>query len=225
MSEMWRFLTTASSWWGPAGIFHRLVLHLWVCAVAVTVAAVIAVPLAVALARTRRGAFFVAAVANAGRSVPTLAILGLAAAVTGIGFVPTMLAMTVLAIPPLFATTHTGMTTIDRSVLDAADGIGLTRRQRLTTVELPLAAPIMLTGLRIAVLQVVATATLGALVGFVALGSFLEEGRTQPDYGKLLGGSALVIALALLLDAGLIRWQRRAQRWRRDPRSPADHGA
>lgn len=182
------------------------------------VAAIIAIPAGLWLGHRNRGAALASAVANAGRAIPTLALLGLATVAVGIGFWPTLIAMVALAIPPMFTNTFTGIRGVDPGVRSAAVGLGFEDFELLRQVEIPLAMPLILTGVRIAALQVVATATLGALVGFVALGSFIEEGRLQPDRGKLLGGSVLVIALALLADGVVGAAAHRASRWQR-PRS------
>ena len=211
MREMIDFLTASSSWSGSAGIPERLAAHVYVSMLSMVVAGVIALPAGLWLGHRNRGAALASAVANAGRAIPTVAV--------GIGFWPTLIAMVALAIPPMFTNTFTGIRGVDPSVRSAAVGMGFEDFELLRQVEIPLAMPLILTGVRIAALQVVATATLGALVGFVALGSFIEEGRLQPDKGKLLGGSLLVIVLALAADGLVGALAHRSSRWQRLGRS------
>ncbi len=218
MHDLIDFFSASGSWSGTAGIPQRAVAHLYVSVLSMGVAAIIAIPAGLWLGHRNRGAALASAVANAGRAIPTLALLGLATVAVGIGFWPTLIAMVALAIPPMFTNTFTGVRGVDPGVRSAAVGLGFEDVELLRQVEIPLAMPLILTGVRIAALQVVATATLGALVGFVALGSFIEEGRLQPDRGKLLGGSVLVIALALLADGVVGAAAHRASRWQR-PRS------
>jgi osmoprotectant transport system permease protein len=118
----------------------------------------------------------------------------------GLGFWPTAVALVALAIPPIFTNTHAGITSIDPSVVDAARGMGMRGSQVLWRVEAPNAMPLMLTGLRISAVQVVATATLGAFVGFGGLGAFINEGFRQLDDGKLLTGAVLVAMLAIATE-------------------------
>ena len=219
MLEMIDLLTASSSWSGSAGIPERLAAHVYVSVLSMVVAGVIALPAGLWLGHRNRGAALASAVANAGRAIPTLALLGLATVAVGIGFWPTLIAMVAPAIPPMFTNTFTGTRGVDPSVRSAAVGMGFEDFELLRQVEIPLAMPLILTGVRIAALQVVATATLGALVGFVALGSFIEEGRLQPDKGKLLGGSLLVIVLALAADGLVGALAHRSSRWQRLGRS------
>ena len=213
MGELWDFLTTSSSWGGRSGITHWVWAHGVISLIALAAAAVLAIPLAALLGRRGRARALSAALASAARSLPTLAVLGLAVSAAGIGTKPTLIAMMVLATPPIFASTYTAFDEVDSGVRGVARALGMTTWQSLRQVELPLAVPLMLTGIRIAAVQVIATATLGALVGFSGLGSFIEEGRLAPDTGKLLGGSFLVIVMALGVDAvlGVLVKRARAQ--------------
>jgi osmoprotectant transport system permease protein len=219
-SSLWSFLTTASNWSGANGIADRLVVHVWVSLLAVAAAAVISIPLGVVVGGRDRGQVAATGVANLGRAIPSLAVLAfVVAAGWGIGFVPTFIAMFALAVPPMFVSAATGVAEVDRGVLDAAGGLGMTHSQVVRRVQVPLAVPLIISGVRIAVSQVIATATLGAFVGYNTLGRFITVGRANGDNGMLYGGVVLVVALALIADVGFRVLQRSLTPWsRRRPR-------
>jgi osmoprotectant transport system permease protein len=216
LDELWTFLTSAGNWSGANGIADRLVVHLWVSLVAVVAAATLAIPVGVAVGHRERGQVAATAVANLGRAIPSLAVLAfVVAAGWGIGFVPTFIAMFALALPPMFVSTATGVSGVDRGVLDAARGLGMTSSQVVRRVELPLATPLVLSGVRIAVSQVIATATLGAFVGYNTLGRFITVGRANGDDGMLYGGVVLITALAVIAELGFRALQRSLTPWNR----------
>lgn len=225
MNAVWTFLTSADSWRGANGIGARLVAHVWVCLLALVSAGVLAIPAGLGLGRRRRGQVVASAAANIGRAVPSLAVLAfVVAAGGGIGFAPTFVAMFALAVPPMFVSTATGVAEIDRDVIDAGRGLGMTPVGLLRRVELPLASPLILSGVRIATGQVVATATLGAFVGYNTLGRFITLGRANQDDGMLYGGVILVVALALIADVGLRAVARAATPWEARDGSPVRTG-
>ncbi|HTO01035.1 MAG TPA: ABC transporter permease subunit, partial [Microthrixaceae bacterium] len=127
---------------------------------------------------------------------------------------PTLVALVILAMPPLFANTYTGMVTIDVSLVDAARGQGFTEFEIVRNVELPLSTPLLITGVRVALVQVLATAALGALVAFSGLGSFIVEGFAQFNNGKTLTGAILTSLFAISAEALLLRLQRRLTPWK-----------
>ena len=219
MNQLWAYLTTASHWSGDTGIGHRLTSHLWLSAVSVLTAAVLAIPPAVLIGhRTGRHPIAVSIV-NVGRAVPSFALLALVLPLSiawgfGLGFWPTAFAMVALAVPPIFVNTMTGMAEVPDDVRDAARGTGMRPAQQIWQIEVPLALPLALTGLRIATMQVIATATLGALVAFSGLGSLIEEGRASFDDGKTWTGTFLVIVAALAAQSMFLLLERRATRWR-----------
>jgi osmoprotectant transport system permease protein len=220
------FLTSGEAWWGSRGLIRRTAAHLWISALATLLTVVLAVPTAVLLARRRRGRGGIAiAVANALRAVPTFAVLALAFAVfvrfqSGLTMWPTLVALVVLGIPPTFANTFVGVRDVDPGVLDAARGMGMTAWQRLRTVELPIAAPLALAGIRTSAVQITATATLGAFVGYQNLGSFILEGLTlgRRGYDRLLAGAVTVALLSLLVELVFDRVERHAVPWTRPRR-------
>lgn len=207
-SSIYDWFTSSANWRGRDGIPHRLAEHLSICGVSLLVALIVALPIGIALGHLRRGGIFAQNVANLGRAIPSLAILIIAVPFVGIGARPAELALTVLAIPPLLTNTYVGMIGIDADVRDAARGLGMTGWQTVRRAELPLAAPLILTGLRTAAFQVVATATLAALVASGGLGRFIIDGLAVRDNVEVVCGSLLVVALAVsveVLIAGLQR--------------------
>jgi osmoprotectant transport system permease protein len=197
------WLTTPSHWSGDGGIAHRLVQHLAICAVVLAFAAVIALPVGVLVGHARRGRGVVVVLANAARAVPTLGLLTLLGLVFGIGLDAPVLALVVLAAPSLLAGAYAGVEGVDPATVDAARAVGMNEWQVITRVELPLAAPVILGGIRSATLQVVATATLAAYVADAGLGRFLFAGLRTRDYPQMLSGALLVTALAVVLQVAL----------------------
>ncbi|MFC7403643.1 ABC transporter permease [Georgenia alba] len=211
-----QWLTAAESWSGPDGIPARLLEHLAVTALVVGVAALVAIPAGVAVGHTRRGRTTVAAIAGGARAVPTLGLLTLLGLALGIGLEAPVIALVVLAIPSLLAGAYAGVENVDPATVDGARAAGMTEMQIVRQVELPLAAPVLVGGLRSAVLQVVSTATLAAYISNTGLGRYLYTGLKTQDYPLMLGGSLLVIVLALVLELVLAAVQRAARR-RADP--------
>ncbi|MEY2398432.1 MAG: osmoprotectant transport system permease protein [Actinomycetota bacterium] len=213
------YVTVASHWSGTSGIAHRTEEHLRLSGAVVLAAAVIALPPAFWLGRARRGGFLAQSVVNVGRAVPSLAILALLFPISlrfgfGLGFWPTFAALVILAIPPMFTNAYTGIRSVDPSVVDASQGMGMRPFEVLTRVEIPSGLTLIMTGVRIATLQVIATATLGAYVGFNGLGSFINEGFRQRDDAKLLTGAVAVALCALVVDLVFGVVARRVTPWR-----------
>lgn len=206
------WLADLTRWTGPSGITHRLGQHLAITLIAVAVAAIIAIPAGVAVGHTGRGRGVVVAAAGAVRAVPTLGLLTLLALALGIGTTAPVVALVVLAVPSMLAGAYAGVESVDRKVIDAARATGMSERQVISQVELPLGAPVIIGGIRAATLQVVATATLAAYVSDTGLGRFLFTGLKSRDYPQMLAGALLVTALALTADAVLAAVQRRARR-------------
>jgi osmoprotectant transport system permease protein len=185
---------------GPAGIPVRVVEHLVFTVVAVLMASLIAIPIGFLIGHTGRGRSLAVATSGGLRAIPTLGLLTLVALWVGIGLGAPYVALTVLAIPPILAGAYAGFEAIDRSIIDAARSVGMAESQIVRTVEIPLGLPLLIAGIRSATLQVVATATLAAYVADFGLGRFLFAGLKTRDYAEMLGGSLLVILLALALE-------------------------
>jgi osmoprotectant transport system permease protein len=216
LNAVWMWFTDPAHWTGPTGIPVRVVQHIAISAVSLGIAAAIALPAGLWIGHTRRGVRLAISLANFGRAIPSLALIGLAVPLTtlidpqtGFKVYPTLVAMVVLAIPPILVNTYAGIDDVDRELVESARGMGLRESQILRGVEVPIALPVIVAGLRSATVQVVATATLGAVYGLGALGSFVVEGVAQRDVGKLFGGVILVAVLALAAEASLGLAQRR----------------
>ena len=202
------WFTTDSHWSGEAGALHRLVEHLGMAGGSVLVAAVIALPLGVWLGHIGRGGALAINVSNIGRAIPSFAILVIAAQVVGIGWKPAFAALVALAIPPMVTNSYVGMRGVDVDVRESARGMGMTETQSLFRVELPVALPLVMTGVRTSAVQVVATATLAALVAWGGLGRFIVDGISQRDFVQVFAGASLVAALSILTELGLAGLQR-----------------
>lgn len=208
-SEVARWLADPAHWTGTGGLLQRIIEHLRYTAVAVLGAAAVAVPLGLAVGHTGRGGTVVVGLANAMRALPTLGVITLLSLQLGVlreG--PVLLGLAILAVPPILAGSYAGVQSVDRAVVDAAAGVGMTSWQRLVRVEVPIALPLMLGGLRGAVLQVVATGTVAAYVGLGGLGRPLLDGLAAYDYLPVAGAAVVVAVLAVLLDLGLAAMQR-----------------
>jgi len=195
-------------WTGAGGVPIRLLEHLYYSALAVVVGLVVAVPVGALVGHSRRGGFAVVGLANGLRALPELGLLTLLVLLMGIDLLPVILALTVLAVPPLLAGTYAGVRNVDRSVVDAARGMGMREWQLLWKVELPNTLPLIFGGLRAAALQVIATAAVAAFVSFGGLGRFLIDGLRTRDYPQMAAGALLVALLALLVEAALALLQR-----------------
>jgi osmoprotectant transport system permease protein len=211
IAEAIAWLTEAEQWSGPAGIPARLLEHLALSGVSLAIAIAIALPIGIWIGHTRRLTSFAVNLANLGRALPTLAVIGLVLPITAaidpqLGFrvYPIVTAMVVLAIPPILVNAQAGIAGVDRDLVEAARAMGMREGQVVRRLELPLALPTILTGFRSAAVQVVATTTLGAIFGAGGLGRYLVEGIAQRDTGMTFGGAFLVTALALVVEAGFV---------------------
>jgi osmoprotectant transport system permease protein len=190
------------------GIGGELAAHLFLTLVSLLVAAAIAVPIGLAIGHTGRGRGAAILIGNVVRAFPTLGLLSILLLVFGLGLPPTVLVFVLLAIPPLLAGAYAGVESVDRQTIDAARSVGMTEWQVLGRVEIPLAAPLLLGGLRSAALQIIATVTLVSNFGSDSLGQFIISGAATRDYVQMVGGSILVTVLALIVDAVLALAQR-----------------
>lgn len=195
---------------GPDGIWARMGEHVAYAALGVVLACLVALPLGWWVGHTGRGRGLTVALSGAARALPTLGLVTLLGLALGIGLVGPMVAFVVLAIPSVLAGAYSGVESADRLAVDGARASGMTEIQVLTRVELPLAAPLVIGGIRSAFLQVIATATLAAYVGSGGLGRYLFLGLKTQDYPQMLAGSILVIALAALGDLAFAGLQRLA---------------
>lgn len=211
------WLADPANWAGPNGIPVRFAEHIGISLAALLIALAIALPAGLYVGHTRRGAGVAVGIANFGRAVPSLALIGLVLPLTqaldpvnGFSLYPTVIAMVVLAIPPVLVNTDVGIRGVDAEVVQAARGMGLAEGQVLRRVEVPLALPVILGGIRSATVQVIATTTLGAIFALGGLGRFIVDGIAQNDDGMLFGGVVLVGALAIGAEGLLALVQRGA---------------
>lgn len=222
------WFTDPANWTGIDGIPNRMWEHLQMSLLAMVIAAAIAIPSAVILAHFRKGGTLVVAAVNIGRSIPSFAVVAVALPITirmglGLGFWPTMLALLFLAIPPLFSNAHAGVSGVAPSLVDAGRGMGMRDGQLMRQVELPLAMPVLIAGARIAAVQVVATATLGALVAWGGLGRYIIDGFATRDTPEVVAGGILVALLALATELAFSLAERVSRRRAHlvDDRAPA----
>ena len=190
-------------WQGTPGVPNRLLEHVLMSAAATLTAAAIALPIGIALGHFGRGGNIGMNISNVGRAIPSFAVLVLAFQVVGIGARPAFVALTLLAIPPMVTNSYVGVREVDADVKDAARGMGMRERKILFAVELPLALPLIMAGIRTSAVQVVATATLAALVAWGGLGRYIIDGFAQQDYVQLFAGALLVAALAVVTELAL----------------------
>jgi osmoprotectant transport system permease protein len=221
VEQLVAFFTDPANWSGDTGIPTRLIEHLAIALLAVLVAAAIALPLGFYIGHTGRLQLLGINIANIGRAIPSYAMmvmllpvmLGLAPVLgydprLGLRFFPIFLAMVLLAIPPILVAAYAGLQDVDRDLTESSRGMGLTERQILTGVELPLALPVLVGGFRVALLQVIATATIGAFLAGGGLGRYIIDGIARRDDGMLYGGVMLVAVLAIGTDV-LLSWLQR----------------
>jgi osmoprotectant transport system permease protein len=214
-SELVDWFADPNHWEGSFGIPVRLLEHIIMSVVSVGVAALIALPVAMYIGHTRRLEFLVVSVANVGRAIPSFGLLFLSVLAFGTGLdsppalrPPVLIALTLLAIPPILTNTYVGIQNVDADTLESARGMGMTEGQVLARLELPLAAPLIMAGLRTAAVQVVATATLAAVVGGGGLGRFILDGFATGDDPQIVAGALLVGLLAVVTESGLSLLQR-----------------
>ncbi len=192
-------------WQGPGGIPSRLLEHVELSVLAIVCAMAVAIPAGVVLGHLRKGGLLAVSVVNVGRAIPSFAIVAIALPISlrlglGFGFWPTWLAVFLLALPPIFTNAYTAIRQVDAGVVDAARGMGLKGREVLLGVELPLGAAVILGATRVAAVQVVATAPLGAVIGWGGLGRFIIDGLAQFDIPQVFAGASLVAMLALITE-------------------------
>lgn len=202
MSGVWAWLTDPAHWAGPNGIPTRLAEHLVISAWALLLACALALPLAAWVGHTGRAGGVVSSVGNVGRAVPTYAVIVTFALwdPVGVGALAVVLGLAVFAVPPLLVNSYVAMRQVEADVKDAARGMGMTGGQLLRRVEVPLAFPLTFAGIRTTTVQVVATATFGALVGAGTLGQYVVEGFNNQDYAELYSGVVLVAVLCVGLE-------------------------
>jgi osmoprotectant transport system permease protein len=214
LADVFEFFMTPESWLGGDGLLARTVDHLGLSLLATLVAVVLALPAAIWLGHRRQGAFLAVALVNVGRAVPSFGIVALAFPLSlrlglGLGPWPTFVALVALALPPVFTNSYTGVREVDSATVEAGRGMGMSEFQLLFGTELPLAMPVIWTAIRVTTVQVIATATLGAVIGWGGLGRYLIDGFAQGNDVWVLAGGIMVAGLAILVDLAFSL----AERW------------
>ncbi|MCX7522287.1 ABC transporter permease [Microbacterium sp. STN6] len=185
---------------GPDGIPARLGEHMLYTLLTLVIAAAVAVPIGFLIGHTGRGRGLAVQISGGLRSLPTLGLVILLALLLGIGLIGPLIALVVIAIPPLLAGAYAGVESVDRATVDAARAVGMTEWQILWKVEVPIGLPLIVGGLRSAALQAIATWTVAAYIPLGGLGRYLYDALPLRDYPQMLAGAILVIALALVVD-------------------------
>lgn len=197
LNYMNAFFSDSAHWHGYDGIPQRVLEHIGYSLMALGIAAGIGLPVGLVTGHTGRGGNALAFIATAARALPSFGLLVLMFVLLGLGLLPVMIPLVVLAVPPILVTTYEAVRTVDPSPVDAARGMGMTPANILFQVELPVALPLILSGLRSAAIQVVSTATIAAYVSLGGLGRYIVDGLYQRNYEKVVGGATLVAMLAL----------------------------
>lgn len=194
------YLLDGANWGGGGGTLQLLLQHLAYTVAAVLIGAVIAIPLGILIGHTGRGGFLVIGLSNGARAIPSIGLLVLVVLLLGTGFSKTVVVLAVLALPAILTATAAGVAGADRDAVYAARALGMTGGQIVNKVEWPLAVPLVISGLRSATLQVVATATVAAFAAGGGLGQLLISGQRNRDYSQMFAGAVLIAALAIVLD-------------------------
>ena len=206
--EALAFITDPARLTGPDGIPVRLGEHLLYTVAAVALASLVAIPAGYLIGHTGKGRTIAVALTGGVRALPTVGVVFGLALLMGIGSTPPMIAFVVLAVPSVLAGAYSGFEAVDRATIDAARAMGMTESQIVRKVEVPLGLPLLIGGIRSATLQVVATATVAAVVGAGGLGTYIFRGLRSNDYVQMLAGSVLVIALAIVIEVVFATVQR-----------------
>ncbi|BBC91960.1 ABC transporter permease [Streptomyces griseofuscus] len=220
LTATWDWLADPAHWSGDNGVWHRLLQHLLLTVVCLVLSCLIALPVALVLGHLGRGGALAVNISNVGRAVPTFAVLVLLllTPVGNWGEGPTVVALVLFAVPPLLTNAYVGMREVDRGVVQAARGMGMTGRQLMFHVELPLSLPLLMNGVRIAAVQLVATATIAALAGGGGLGRIITAGFNLASTPQVVAGALLVAVFALLVEGGFEIAERLGPAWARGGR-------
>jgi osmoprotectant transport system permease protein len=208
------YATDPDTWSGPGSFWARLFEHVWVSVAATVIAMILVFPIALYMGHIRKGSQAASAVVNIGRAIPSFGILAIAFLLfvgmgMGVGEPWSILvALVALAAPPIFTNTIAGIQSVTPATVEAARGMGLTELGVLLHIELPMATPLIMEGIRIAFVQVIATATLGAIVAWGGLGRYIIDGFAVQNAGEILFGAIAVGLLAVVAEFGFTAIQR-----------------
>ena len=206
--QVLHWFLTGSHWQGDGGIPHRTFEHVLMSAGSLLAAGLLALPAGIILGHFGKGGNLAINISNVGRAIPSFALLVIAVELVGIGWVPAFVALVALGVPPMVTNSYLGMREVDADVREAARGMGMRGRVVLWRVELPIALPFIMTGIRTSAVNIVATATLAALVAWGGLGRFIVDGFGLQDYPMMFAGAILVGVLSLIVEFSLAGLQR-----------------
>jgi osmoprotectant transport system permease protein len=204
------WLKSPQQWSGPDGIPIRVLQHLEYTVLSLLIAAAIALPIGMLIGHFNRGGFAAINTANVWRAIPTLGLLILMVVLLGFSPLTWLIPLVVLAIPAILVNTYEGIAGVDPDLKDAARGMGMTQWQVLWRVEVPVAIPLIMLGLRTAAIFVVATATIAAEIGLGGLGRYIIDGLAANNYGEVAGGAAVIVVLALAVQVIFVGLRRLA---------------
>ena len=207
LSALWAWFTDPLQWSASTGIPVRAWEHVQYSGIATLIGALIALPVGLGLGHLGKGGLLAINIANMGRAIPSFGVIILVFILAGLSIAPVIVALVALAVPPIVTNSYVGVRSVGRDVRDAAEGMAMTGWQILRRVELPVAMPLVMAGIRTSAVQVVATATLAAYIGFGGLGRFLFDGLSVGDIAQVTGGAILVAVLSLVTELLLGRIQ------------------
>ncbi len=218
LSDAWDYLTDGANWSGDGGMLELLVQQLLLTVTALGLAMAIGLPIALWLGHVGRGGFLAINISNVGRAIPTFALLAVLVTLDfpgtatfgpyGRAGLATLIALTLFALPPIITNAYVAVREVPADIKEAARGMGMTGPQQFFRVELPLALPLVFSGLRLALVQVWATATIAALVAGPGLGRVITDGFFRTNYGKGIAGAIVVALVALVLEVAAAAGQR-----------------
>jgi osmoprotectant transport system permease protein len=203
IDDVARWFLDPAHWSGPDGIPIRFVQHVQLSAESVAIGALLALPVGIALGHYGRFGNLAINVSNVGRAVPSFGVLVITVQLFGLGDLPIIISLTALAIPPMVTNTYVALREVDPDIKEAARGMGYREFAQILRVEVPLAVPLIMAGVRTSAVQVVATATLAALIAGGGFGRYVIDGLSQQNYAMLVAGAILVALLALATELAL----------------------
>lgn len=207
LAQLAGWFTDPAHWQGSDGVPTRVFEHVWYSLFASLAAIVIGLAVGLLVGHTNKGGEIAVNVSNLGRAIPSFGVLVLAFALAGFGYIPIFVALVALGLPPIVTNSYVGIRSVDPEVRESAEGMGMTGWQVLTQVEIPVAMPLVMAGIRTSVVQIVATTTLAAFIAAGGLGRYIFDGLPQQNVAEVMAGALLVAALALLTEFGLGRLQ------------------